>query len=769
MSEFNYSFELYTLSESITPYGVLETSPPDLETYVLNDFSDGTHFRTGPDSTGALQLHLDDRILTILLDQSGSLTWNDNTNERYTYLSRILSKLGATYPESISTNLLGFGGEIVETLIFVSKIDDQETNITSANFADFLKSSLESSVFDFAGVRIVRRTDGFPSHPADGSIVADGIFEAVKDTGLVSGTLYYYGIWAYNKNGHFSVGRFISGTPQEKILPSGVNSVLADSRILPGVRRDNHTELIYNFEDKSGLIVFDSSGNGLHGVLGSEVIESNFWSGDGVDGYSVSGGMEQSSGVRFDGTFDLIETVGSYRTAYVQSGSSHNHTLTISLWIYRNTQSSASWVIGTSTQDPTNDVGWAIGLDSNGTILFHFNGDISAGFNQNTGEVIPVRTWTMVTFVLPESGQSSQLYINGQASVWSMVMPAVDTSLYNVIYIGAKPVDSGSTWSGIDYSGALHLLSIHSTNRSADYILDLYEQEKLSFNRTIKDIAQNLIDNKQREVLLSWNIESGFDYENGYVKIIRKYNDIPENDSDGDVVCLITPEVGTLYYLDVYDFIHNSNYYYRIFTINSMGNCCDLRESRTISIYIQKSDNSDPDPELSTVSDTVITPGNSRIYLQWTNPTDSRYRGTKIWYSTKSFPKISTSSQNTVDISNGILLTDTTDSSIVHRIDGSSNVNAVIPLQNGVSYYYSIVTYDKYGRYSTPKYIIGIPSSDLDTSFIADDVKELYLSITSPTSLSLFWSNPTTKSEQLRLWMKEPAVVFAAIRNLYNE
>jgi hypothetical protein len=761
MSDMNYSFEIYTFNEAITPYGTLETRSPPLEPYVLDDFTPGIHFRTGPDPiTKALQLEFDNRLLTILLDQSGSLTWNDQSRDRYTYLSRFLSKLESTYPGSISTNLIGFGGSFVKTFILLSASNDTSV---SSDFNQLLRTSFQNSVYDFAGIRVVRRLDRFPLHPADGAVILDGIFESVKDDDLTDGTQYYYGVWTYNKDEHFSVGQFISGTPRDRILPKGVNFATATPRVLPGVARDSYTELIYNFSDRSGSIIFDSSGNGMHGILGDEVIEENFWIGDGVDGYITSDGLKKSSGVRFDGSFDIIEVSSSVGTSYVSSRAT-----TINLWIYKNEQTAQSWVIGTSSQSPSTNVGWAIGLDTNGGLLFHINGDIVSGFNENTGVVVPTREWTMVTFVLSTAGQMASLYINGYLTSWSTVMPVADTSSYDRIYIGAKPVDNSSVWAGVDYFGALNLISIHSTIRSAEYILQLYDQEKLVFNRTIKDSAQKLIDNKQREVLISWNTESGYDYENGYIKVLRKYNSIPFNVSDGDTVCMVSPQVGTAYYLDTYNFIHNGNYYYRVFTINAMGNPCDLQESRIMSVHIPRSDNATASL-LSPVSNPSVTLGNRKLYLQWTNPLDSRWRGTKIWYSKKTFPKISKSGENTIDVSDGVLLLDTTQSGFVHKEDGKSGTNATIALQNGVSYYYTILTYDEYGRYSDPAYLVGIPSSELDSAFIPEEIKNLNLSILSPNTIVLQWNNPTIKSEQLNLWMNELAVAFISIKDAYGD
>jgi len=180
----NYSFELFEFSDSLTPENTLETDPPSQTTSIISDFTEGTHFRTkAEDITNSLTLDLEDRLLTIVLDESGSMTWNDNNRDRFTYLNRLLAKLDSSYPGQISANLIGFGGILTRTDLFITQanVDFLTTVETSSiDFNKFLQSIFQDSVFDFAGVRVVRRTDRFPEHPADGVIVSEGIFEATK-------------------------------------------------------------------------------------------------------------------------------------------------------------------------------------------------------------------------------------------------------------------------------------------------------------------------------------------------------------------------------------------------------------------------------------------------------------------------------------------------------------------------------------------------------------------------------------------------------------
>lgn len=67
---------------------------------------------------------------------------------------------------------------------------------------------------DFAGVRIVRKTGGFPSGPNDGVLAYQGTGTSFTDANLTNGVTYYYGAYAYDTNGNFASGALAQATPQ---------------------------------------------------------------------------------------------------------------------------------------------------------------------------------------------------------------------------------------------------------------------------------------------------------------------------------------------------------------------------------------------------------------------------------------------------------------------------------------------------------------------------------------------------------------------------
>ena len=73
---------------------------------------------------------------------------------------------------------------------------------------------------DFAGVRIVRKTDSFPTGPNDGTLVYSGVGVSYDDTQVTNGTTYYYGAFAFDANSNFASGALSAAKP-EGVAPAG--------------------------------------------------------------------------------------------------------------------------------------------------------------------------------------------------------------------------------------------------------------------------------------------------------------------------------------------------------------------------------------------------------------------------------------------------------------------------------------------------------------------------------------------------------------------
>ena len=91
---------------------------------------------------------------------------------------------------------------------FVATAGDTQVSFTWVNPADA----------DLAGVRLVRKTGSFPADKDDGIVVSSALATTFTDTGLVNGTQYYYGAFAFDSSGNFGAGAQDSATPLGTIV-----------------------------------------------------------------------------------------------------------------------------------------------------------------------------------------------------------------------------------------------------------------------------------------------------------------------------------------------------------------------------------------------------------------------------------------------------------------------------------------------------------------------------------------------------------------------
>lgn len=142
-----------------------------------------------------------DFVVTLVVDMSGSMTWNDNGGLRFDFLREYIDDMEDSLPpESEATySLVKFRSR---------KVGSLETIVQTG----------EESVF-IEGVRVVRKVGSVPTGPSDGLIVFEGLARRFEDSGLTSGTLYGYGIFVQDSEGNFSDGKFDSAIPQSPASP----------------------------------------------------------------------------------------------------------------------------------------------------------------------------------------------------------------------------------------------------------------------------------------------------------------------------------------------------------------------------------------------------------------------------------------------------------------------------------------------------------------------------------------------------------------------
>ena len=102
------------------------------------------------------------------------------------------------------------------------------------------------------------------------------------------------------------------------------------------------------------------------------------------------------------------------------------------------------------------------------------------------------------------------------------------------------------------------------------------------------------------------------------------------------------------------------------------------------------------------ITDFTAQPGDGEIVLNWTNPTDSDFKGTLISYSTGNDPYPATHNDGTFVCDR-------------EAAPGSSDSFKVAGLVNGTKYNYSAFTYDEAGNYSETAHVSAMPNPSSGT------------------------------------------------------
>jgi len=250
------------------------TLPPSAQqTEIINFFSDklgqklkNTKIVDNGDGTENVELELENKIITIIMDQSGSMTWNDPNNFRHDIVTDLINKIDINYPGDITYNLIEYGADIVNVLFFgiIEKDGFNPNDINS--LSKMIKADDEAN---YDGMRVVRNETHYPTSILDGDIVYDGFSSRIREDGLTEGQIYYYTVYTYDKDYRFSQGIRIKVTPRDRVVPRATSSfktVVESDDLTKGVpfigygaNRDDSAIAIWHMDEKEGKYVYDFS------------------------------------------------------------------------------------------------------------------------------------------------------------------------------------------------------------------------------------------------------------------------------------------------------------------------------------------------------------------------------------------------------------------------------------------------------------------------------------------------------------------------------
>ena len=713
-----------------------------------SDLFDQEFYRTKITKDGdseVVELNLDERLISVVLDQSGSMTWNDNASLRHDIIKEMINILSATYPGNIKYNLVTFGGTPIQ-IFFYGVVVDYNINDTDI-------VSLNSHIFgdadnNFAGVRVVRKEGSYPNDPLDGDIVTEGLMTKALDENLVSGTRYFYTLFTYNSNySAFSNGVRINAVPITRDIPRGISLINYNTYKGTGVSRDDNVVGLWHFDEQDGAIVYDFSDSKTDLLLNGDEI----W----YQNNRVASGI---SGLRFDGVDSYLYS----NEMNVEQTLLNEITIMAFIFPY-----------DAYSTDPSVEVSYPIVARQNATginYFFYMLGD-SLGFSNGITNVVSEEgvltenEWNHIAVTCNFSTGLTKFYVNG-INVGEEVLstPGTAAGLMELMHMDIGYDRYFITTTQQYFWGRICELSIHNIVRTESYILSYSNSNLDEDYKIIK--SEDELDNGDRLVVLKYAVPEDFNFSNGFVKIVRSEKNIPSWDGDQDSSVLLLRNhnsSGFFYTTDTDDFALGETYYYRVFSENVLGNVSYPSDSPVIEVQIPYISQFDYLPLLSftsTPSNLITRSGNKKVYLQWDNGLQDNVSRIKVYHSYSSFPVVGSNGQ----ASGTLIYTGLSgENEYVHRY-----------VENDKRSYYTVYYLDKYRRPSQTDDILSISGSTMPTRDSNEigiplmEVQNVYYELVNNDSISISWEHPIGFQKDISGYLDQKVLFYAAVTDQYG-
>jgi len=367
-------------------------------------YKNAEYFNT--DGGVGVRLELPQRVVGILMDQSGSMSWNDPDNTRFSIANDIVDRFQGGYPGDVSFAISSFSGVPINIDWFAAleKDVDNAGNPSSAQAVYSLSSS-----HNFSGVQIVRKAGSVPSSPSDGEIIFDGYSSVVFDSGLDSSQTYHYSIYPKDRYGRTYDPSVISIKPDAEAVPFGIKSIVGKELKGTGIQRSSSTIASWHMNEGYGSRSYNFVSNLSHLLLSTS--NTNFpptWI-DRTDSPLPKSDAQtgKGSGVRLNGKHQWLECSNVIPHA--------GNKLTFSIWAYPLIQSNtaiiggpiASWTWGSSAC-------LLRVIPSSNIVEFTINGKIFNSSYECNGN-----RWNCIFVSIDRVSGSIVLSVNGGSTVYS--------------------------------------------------------------------------------------------------------------------------------------------------------------------------------------------------------------------------------------------------------------------------------------------------------------------------------------------------------------
>ena len=699
--------------------------------------------------TNKVELSLPDKLVSVVMDQSGSLTWNDSDGLRHTMTQRMVDRLEATYPGEVKYNLISLGSTPIKVNFFAVVESD---NVNTSDTSEVASSYFADQESGYAGVRIIRKIGSYPTGPLDGEIVTEGFVERAYNDELTEGQEYFYAAYTFNADGVFSDGRFLTAVPRLKIVPHGVGGFTYRVMTGSGVKRDTDVIGLWHLNESTGDSAYDFSDNPVRLSSTDEIT----W----LNSTDVPSGV---SGIRFNGSSSIYGYNSDYKLIQTK--------YTFMAWIYPFNFAQKRVFLSRETSDQ-DKMTFKFGTNTDGTLFFSMD-DLTTASSSGT---LTANQWNHVAVTVDVDTFSARFYING--------VVAGTGTITTLGYYSQEPMNVYIGGKTSSFFGKITEVSIHKTIRSASYIsmmsaVPLNEDEKVT-------------DNGDRIVVLKYMVPSDFNYSGGSVSIIRKqaegvgnfsyqtpvssngtpvdpvlvfdgFGEKPSSEIDGDLVYSESASVGEHIVTLPFDYVHDRIYHFRIYSKNSIGNYSLSSDSPILSVEIPSFATPEDRaaaisaPFINRVQNAVVRPGNHKNYITWDAINDGVTEQVLVYWSDRGYPII--------DSEAGV------DSTALLVFSGSASDAAFVDrnLENEIVNYYAIVAADRYGNLSAPVFVSGVPLETADeTSIPLLDVKQFRYEIVNENAISLAWDAPVKFQKDIQAWFDQRVALYAQITDEFG-
>jgi len=158
-----------------------------------------------------------DYAITLVVDNSGSMTWNDSDGLRFDFLEAFIDDIEAGLAPHHSSSQATYS---------IIKFYGRQVGRLSLNMESGSSTAIP------VGARLLRKQGAPITGPTDGVVLFEGLAEGYSDSTVSSGNDYYYAIYSYDSAGNFSSGAMTMVTPQTFKYPIGAGGFSATPTVV---------------------------------------------------------------------------------------------------------------------------------------------------------------------------------------------------------------------------------------------------------------------------------------------------------------------------------------------------------------------------------------------------------------------------------------------------------------------------------------------------------------------------------------------------------